>query len=403
MISRSFPHTLSSRIHSAIKENPDLQPLFDDITAYINNCCSNPYAGQQEPTSKKRKFEVPTQDSTQDNDVFDSITDISFSIPQRKKLRLELSRSTTTGSIRGTNHATNEPEFSIRYTAIDYCICLPVPEKAQPQYSFCVFPAQDAGDEKKQLLFTVPGTKVKPDTVESEVPALADETYKDVTIRMLNKRLRRKVIEPDPKDFTSSVSQAHRKGEKALHIKAFRGSKDGFLFLLPHGLIFAFKKPLLLLPFQSILSISYTSILQRTFNLVVNTQPPSSSSTPSNPPDASTEIEFSMLDQADFANIDAYVKRHGLHDASMAEQRRARKLNINGVKKGEDGEEWDGELEKAAREMDEEDEEEDDENFDPGSEGESEGSGERRGEEEEREGGGGVEEEEDDDDDDDDE
>lgn len=106
-----------------------------------------------------------------------------------------------------------------------------------------------------------------------------------------------------------------------------------------------------------------------------------------------------MIDQADFAGIDAYVKRHRLQDASMAEQRRAKKLNINGVKGGQDGEDGPGEegsaLEKARREIDgledgsdSDDEEEDDENFDPGSEGESEGSGTSS---EEEDGGGGGE------------
>jgi len=95
-----------------------------------------------------------------------------------------------------------------------------------------------------------------------------------------------------------------------------------------------------------------------------------------------------MLDQADFAGIDAYIKRHQLQDASMAEQRRAKKLNINGVKgeKGEDAnpEAEEGDLQKAAREVEdlEDEDEEEDENFDPGSEGESEGSGSSDGEEE---------------------
>ena len=87
-----------------------------------------------------------------------------------------------------------------------------------------------------------------------------------------------------------------------------------------------------------------------------------------------------MIDQADFTGIDAYVKRHRLQDASMADERRAKKLNINGAK-GTNGalepEDEEGHLEKATREAEdlEDEEEEEDENFDPGSEGESEGSG----------------------------
>lgn len=88
-----------------------------------------------------------------------------------------------------------------------------------------------------------------------------------------------------------------------------------------------------------------------------------------------------MIDQVDFAGIDAYIKRNRLQDASMADSRRAKKLNINGAK-GTNGavepEDEEGHLEKATREaedLDDEEEEEEDENFDPGSEGKSEGSG----------------------------
>lgn len=85
-----------------------------------------------------------------------------------------------------------------------------------------------------------------------------------------------------------------------------------------------------------------------------------------------------MVDQADFAGIDAYIKRHRLQDASMAEKRRAKKLNVNGVKGADpEPEDQEGHLEKATREAEdlEDEEEEEDENFDPGSEGASEGSG----------------------------
>lgn len=97
-----------------------------------------------------------------------------------------------------------------------------------------------------------------------------------------------------------------------------------------------------------------------------------------------------MVDQADFAGIDTYLKKHSLQDASMAEARRAKKLNVNKkaaeVEGAEDGGE-EGELQKAQRELeDQEDEEEED--YDPGSEGESEGSG--TSEEDEDDGGGEV-------------
>jgi hypothetical protein len=36
-----------------------------------------------------------------------------------------------------------------------------------------------------------------------------------------------KIVEPDEIEFASATPEAHRKGEKAYHVKAFKGSKDG--------------------------------------------------------------------------------------------------------------------------------------------------------------------------------
>lgn len=88
-----------------------------------------------------------------------------------------------------------------------------------------------------------------------------------------------------------------------------------------------------------------------------------------------------MIDQAQFTGIDAYIKRHQLQDASMAEARKAKRHDIN-AKKGAEaenaiGEEEPGELQKAAEQIQDEEDDEDEleEDYDPGSEGESEGSG----------------------------
>lgn len=204
-----------------------------------------------------------------------------------------------------------------------------------------------------------------------------------------------KIAQADTKVFSSDQRQAHRPGEKAVHVKAFRGSKDGYLFFLPNGILWAFKKPLLFLPHERIAAVSYTSVLQRTFNLSVEVD-----MSVAGGEESMEEFEFSMLDQEDFGGIDGFVKRHGLQDKSMAEQRKAKRLNVN-VVKDEDGNVVGnveaGELEKAAleangqEELDEEDEEEED--YDPGSEGDSEGEGTSGEEDEDSEDGGDAEEE----------
>ena len=160
----------------------------------------------------------------------------------------------------------------------------------------------------------------------------------------------------------------------------------GYLFFTSVGILYGFKKPLAFFDFAAINSISYTAVLRNTFNLVITTP--------------TQEVEFGMLDQADFAGINEYVQKHGLQDASLAAARRAKKLNVNktgkkdgaanGAEAQEGGEEEESELQKAERELQqqEDEEEEEDDDFDPGSEGESEGEGSDSDEE----GGGGYEE-----------
>lgn len=119
-------------------------------------------------------------------------------------------------------------------------------------------------------------------------------------------------------------------------------------------------------------------MLQRTFNLNVTAS--SLTAADSSEPQ---EFEFGMLDQADYDGVNRYIKGHGLHDASLAAERKAKRVNVNGVRKdangevkteGSDDEEEEGELAKAERALqDAEDEVEED--YDPGSAGESEGSG----------------------------
>lgn len=158
----------------------------------------------------------------------------------------------------------------------------------------------------------------------------------------------------------------------------------GFLYLLSEGILFGFRKPVLFFPFRNITSTSYTSVLQRTFNFNINVE--------SEIVGNSQEFEFSMLDQAHFAGIDAYVKRHGLNDHSLALERQAKRYNVNKPKAAKDepeaigsnsnGVEEEGELAKAQQALEDEEEQEE-EDYDPGSEGESEGSGSSDEEEEE--------------------
>lgn len=272
---------------------------------------------------------------------------------------------------------------------IEHVVCVPVPEKTQKQFNFCIIPQYSDGinpppegeTASEAMVWAVnDGLPKAAYSGTGQSMALGEgETAEKLVRRILNNNLSQtKVITPDEREFVSATPEAHRKGEKAYHVKAFRGSKEGYLFFLSTGFLFGFKKPLVFFAFENIESVSYTSILQRTFNLNVVARPTTS--------DETQEIEFSMIDQADFAGIDGYIKKHGLQDASVAEARRAKRYNVNNGVKAENGnadannpeeatgEGEESELQKAEREIDDQEDEEE-EDYDPGSESESDGSG----------------------------
>ncbi|KAF2625229.1 Rtt106-domain-containing protein [Macroventuria anomochaeta] len=402
-------HELRKRVHAAIDQNPSQSTLFRDISVYILGQSSQPPA---EPTTKKRKLgesngaqngtaapSVPTSGAgdtltSTSTKAFKSYTGVSFSIPQRKKFTLELVDNKD-GGIRAIG-ATGNVEFALAWKDVDQVFCLPVPEKAKKQHNFIVIPVHGDG------VNPVP-EELKPSAPEPILWTFEEATGKNVVEGedpgpgpmagaihhcLIQAGTGKEVIFPDADEFASAIPESHRKGEKAYHVKAHRGSKEGYLFFTAVGILYGFKKPLAFFDFAAVNSISYTAVLRNTFNLVITTQ--------------TQEIEFSMLDQENFAGINEYVQKHGLQDASMAAERRAKKLNVNPpADKGKENgaaaagaqgeeEEEESELQKAERELqDQEDDEEEDDDFDPGSEGESEGEG---SDSEDEEGGGGYDE-----------
>ncbi|KAI4612480.1 hypothetical protein J4E80_007214 [Alternaria sp. BMP 0032] len=391
-------HELRKRVHAAIDQNPTQSTLFRDISTYILNQASQPAA---EPATKKRKIEESVAPQNGASKTGGSLTStstkaiktypaVSVAIPQRKKFTLEL-LDKKDGGIRAIG-ANGNVEFAIAWKDVDQVFCLPIPEKAKKQHHFVIIPVH--GDGVAPVPEAMKGSPPEPivwtfeeatgkNIVEGEDPG-PTPMAEAIHHCLIQAGTGKEVIFPDADEFASAVPESHRKGEKAYHVKAHRGSKEGYLFFTSVGILYGFKKPLAFFDFASIESISYTNVLRNTFNVVFTTP-------------NSGDIEFSMLDQADFAGINEYVQKHGLQDASLAADRRAKKLNVNkvGGKKENGaaveeagGEEEESELQKAERELqDQEDDEEEDDDFDPGSEGESEGSG-SDSEDEDGEGGG---------------
>lgn len=293
----------------------------------------------------------------------------------------------------------------------EYVFYLPLPDKAQVQHSYVLFPRGTCLGNKttpattEPLVFTVPSTAPKEGTIggsESGAAAAVSDTYRSLFHWLLDKRLtsagnKLAIVSADAVTFQSVIRQAHRPNETAVHVAGFRGSKDGYLFFLKNGIFWGFKKPLLFIPLSRIAAVSYTNVLQITFNMVVEVF--------SGEGDTTEEFEFGMLDQQDYGGIDGYLKRNRLQDRSLAEQRKAKlQLAENRGPKGKEGETDGGagaggggemgedglsELQRAEMEAEQQlqdDEDAEEEDYDPGSDDGSNGSslsGEEEGDAEE--------------------
>lgn len=111
---------------------------------------------------------------------------------------------------------------------------------------FCVFPLNTEGinnskptegkEPAEQILWTVSNAILEPSQILWGLGLEEGETYRSLFLRVLNRGLipfRKQVEVPNEKEFACQTAQAYRTGEKAVHVKAFRGSKDGkFRFLI---------------------------------------------------------------------------------------------------------------------------------------------------------------------------
>ncbi|KAI0422561.1 hypothetical protein F5X98DRAFT_156438 [Xylaria grammica] len=393
-------------------DSPSRIKLFNNIVGFVHEQLND--VQSEEPAQKRRRVDIEPSRNSQSSssngatassandlskeDVLLEIKDISVSIPQRKKFDLCF----TAGHLYARTPGTQGPVPGIIFPwkSIEYAFFLPVPEKSQVQHNYVLlprnsyFPSQTAASPVDPLVFTIPATAPKPGSIggpNSNAASAVSDSYQTLFHWAINKCLQAggkqvQITTADPSKFHSVIRQSHRPKEQAVHVKAFRGSKDGFLFFLETGVLWGFKKPLMFLPLDKIAAISYTNVLQRTFNMVVEIY-----TSEGGDEEATEEIEFAMLDQEDYNGINEnYVTRHKLQDRSLADQRKAKRELIENIKskkgaaEGEQdvnggvGEEGMTQLQRAQLEAEQQlqdEEDEDEEDYDPGSEDDSDGSG----------------------------
>jgi hypothetical protein len=111
-----------------------------------------------------------------------------------------------------------------------------VPDKAARQWNFCIFPVGAdglPGSSTDALVFTIPDGAPKTASGDAMGSGHDTTTYRSLLVDLFNSLLKPSkarisaVEEPKEAIFFSNIPQSHRKGEKAFHVKAHRGSKEG--------------------------------------------------------------------------------------------------------------------------------------------------------------------------------
>jgi hypothetical protein len=290
------------------------------------------------PPAKRQKVSSTTDVFTASTPVDPShtltIRDLSFQTPLRKKLNLIFTQNDLQA------HSPAKQELNIPINKIRHVISVTAPDKTAKTWNFVVMYGDNT--ELEAWVFGVPDTIAKT-AVGGDTFAL-DTTlsYKALLISAFKQLSGVVVSEPSSSEFESPIALPGRPKETAFHAVAHRGAKEGYLYFLSTGILYGFKKPVSFFPLATIREVTFTSILQRTFNLVVSTD------------DNVDGEEFGMIDQMLFNGIQGYTVKHGIQDASLSEQRKAKKLG-----KKEDNEES-GELERAVKEYEAGHDEEDD-------------------------------------------
>lgn len=326
------------------EQNADALKVFEQLYEFLTDSSNKKRkTAQKADTSEERDYyEI---DSIDPGTIIFQLRELSFQSPLRKKLNLTFSISPITQkpilSVAKTNE--DKPDLVIDELTkenITFSTFLPVPEKKNLLY-FVIFYQSNLGNtfQNEPIVLTLNQDSVKKQLISEKLIKEGDEftTY----------------IQRQAAVSGFKITDTFQNGLNSFLVQAHRGTKEGLLYFLPNHILFGFKKPILLFKSQDIDSISYSSITRVTFNVTLLLK-------------NGERFEFSMIDQDEFASIDAYIKNRQVVDMSMSEELKAKPLTKN----QESGAllEAEQQLPEGYDEADDDDDDENDANFQVGAE-----------------------------------
>ncbi|KAI8371880.1 hypothetical protein BD560DRAFT_395705 [Blakeslea trispora] len=352
-----------SSLKKSVKELIDSYPasslVIERLVSYLSNEHHRHINDNQ--INKKRKIDM---DAASDLPCL-KIKDVSFQSPARKKYNILIGD----GYLHLQNSKTEEIEY--RYSLDQFSsiggVCVPTPDKATKCFTFVLFLKEEdcimfTTQEKGAIVYTEPSSGPSDYTLDTPDKHIA-------LASLLTKYIRLPITQPSEEYFHSKgVSQSTGRQEDRTHVVAYLKAKDGYLFFLPTGILFGFKKPTLFFPKESLASNVITGITQRTFDLTLTLKPDGQilgTGIKTTREDDLETVQFSMIEQSEYGRIDAYTKRLGLNDQSMDEKLKA---PVKPKKEEDDEEEGDQQTKdkgKGKQVNHDEDSDENDDDFEP--------------------------------------
>lgn len=312
---------LVQSVEDLIKAYPASSRVIERLVNYYDN------KPPSDRDIKRRKLEDKNALSS---DEILRIMDVSFQLPARKKLDLIITRT------RLILYNPKQNAIEVQYNLDDLSqlggACVPSPDKAVKSYTYTIFlKTEDVIVFNTQEKANV--TLKKPDTEDQ----ILETNKHEVISQLITEHARVPITQPSKEFFRSTgVSSITGKQEDRSHVIGYLKAKDGFLFFLPTGILFGFKKPTLFFPVSSLASTVITNITQRTFDLTLTLRPESkilgSAGFRTTKDGDDDTVQFSMIEQSEYGGIEAYTKKVNINDHSMTEERKA-------VNKGENQDE----------------------------------------------------------------
>lgn len=303
---------LVQSVEDLIKSYPASSRVIERLVNYYDN------KPPSDRDVKRRKLEDKNALSS---DEILRIMDVSFQLPARKKLDLIITRT------RLILYNSKQNAIEVQYNLDDLSqlggACVPSPDKAVKSYTYTIFlKTEDVIVFNTQEKANV--TLKKPNTEDQ----ILETNKHEIISQLITEHARVPITQPSKEFFRSTgVSSITGKQEDRSHVIGYLKAKDGFLFFLPTGILFGFKKPTLFFPVSSLASTVITNITQRTFDLTLTLRPESkvlgSAGFRTTKDGDDDTVQFSMIEQSEYGGIEAYTKKVNINDHSMAEERKA--------------------------------------------------------------------------------